>query len=89
MDIVFIPVYVSFGYFHGLIKLYGLFTLSETTWGSRAGADEDDRMRMIRLPRYGSVVPDGRKSEMFDYVQVASAPDADQLPAYEIHDQQR
>jgi hypothetical protein len=46
-------------------------------------------MRMIRLPRYGSVVPDGRKSEMFDYVQVASAPDADQLPAYEIHDQQR
>lgn len=31
MDIVFIPVYVSFGYFHGLIKLYGLFTLSEVS----------------------------------------------------------
>ncbi|KAF1825295.1 glycosyltransferase family 2 protein [Dissoconium aciculare CBS 342.82] len=87
VDVVFIPVYISFGYFHGLIKLYGLFTLSETTWGSRAGADEDDRMRMIRLPRYGSAVPDGGKSEMFDYAQDSPALDDDQLPAYDLHDQ--
>lgn len=27
-DLVFIPVYILFGYFHGLIKLYGLLTLN-------------------------------------------------------------
>ncbi|KAK5131802.1 Type 2 glycosyltransferase [Meristemomyces frigidus] len=30
-DIVFVPVYIGFGYFHGLIKLWGLFTLSEVS----------------------------------------------------------
>ena len=30
-DVVFIPVYIGFGYFHGLIKLWGLFTLSEVS----------------------------------------------------------
>lgn len=30
-DVVFIPVYIAFGYFHGLIKLWGLFTLSEVS----------------------------------------------------------
>jgi cellulose synthase/poly-beta-1,6-N-acetylglucosamine synthase-like glycosyltransferase len=28
-DVMFIPVYIGFGYFHGLIKLWGLLTLSE------------------------------------------------------------
>ncbi|KAI6877071.1 hypothetical protein KC355_g22509 [Hortaea werneckii] len=82
-DVVFIPVYVFFGYFHGLIKLWGLFTLSETTWGSRDGADADDRVRMIRLPRYGSPMPDGRKSETFDHPQTFA--NSDQLPAYDAH----
>ena len=27
-DIIFIPVYICFGYFHGLIKAYGLLTLN-------------------------------------------------------------
>lgn len=27
-DIVFVPVSIVFGYFHGLIKLYALFTLN-------------------------------------------------------------
>jgi hypothetical protein len=44
-------------------------------------------MRMIRLPRYGSAVPDGGKSEMFDYAQDSPALDDDQLPAYDLHDQ--
>ncbi|RMY86532.1 hypothetical protein D0862_10910 [Hortaea werneckii] len=82
-DVVFIPVYIFFGYFHGLIKLWGLFTLSETTWGSRDGADADDRVRMIRLPRYGSPMPDGRKSETFDHPQTFA--NSDQLPAYDAH----
>lgn len=29
VDVIFIPVYIGFGYFHGIIKLWGLFTLSE------------------------------------------------------------
>ncbi|KAF2862043.1 glycosyltransferase family 2 protein [Piedraia hortae CBS 480.64] len=51
-DIIFVPVYILFGYFHGVIKFYGLLTLSETKWGSRAEADTDDNVRMIRLPSY-------------------------------------
>lgn len=27
-DIVFLPLSIAFGYFHGLIKLYALFTLN-------------------------------------------------------------
>lgn len=30
-DVVFIPIYIFFGYFHGLIKLWGLCTLSEVS----------------------------------------------------------
>jgi len=82
-DLVFIPVYIAFGYFHGLIKLWGLFTLSETTWGSRAGADTDDRIRMIHLPRYGSTSPDGRKSSTFDHPHDLMR--GEQLPAYDTH----
>lgn len=54
VDLTLLPISVLFGYIHGLIKLAGLFTLSETAWGSRDGADEDNRYRMIRLPSYGS-----------------------------------
>lgn len=28
VDILFLPVYILFGYFHGAIKAYGLFTLN-------------------------------------------------------------
>lgn len=73
IDFFLLPVSVAFGYVHGVIKLIGLFTLSEvsqdpedvyntegqqanagleTAWGSREGADTDDRYRMIRLPPY-------------------------------------
>lgn len=30
-DVAFVPVYILFGYFHGCIKLWGLFTLSEVS----------------------------------------------------------
>ena len=30
-DVVFLPIYIGFGYFHGAIKLWGLFTLSEVS----------------------------------------------------------
>ncbi len=54
----------------------------QTTWGSRDGADADNRVRMIRLPRYGSAIPDGRKSETFEYPHEQ---DMQQLPAYDTH----
>jgi len=90
-DVVFIPIYVSFGYFHGLIKLWGLLTLSETTWGSRDGADADDRIRMIPLPPYasGGQSP-GPKSPTFDdEFADYTLPIGDQLPAYDNHTQYR
>lgn len=55
-DIVFLPVSILFGYFHGLIKLYALFTLKETSWGSRADGDEDNVFRLqVKLPRSQSM----------------------------------
>jgi len=81
-DVIFLPVYICFGYFHGLIKFWGLVTLSETTWGSRDGADADNRVRMIRLPQYGSGSPDGRKSETFTHLH-SDGPQCEQLPAYD------
>ncbi|KUJ08688.1 glycosyltransferase family 2 protein [Mollisia scopiformis] len=46
MDIVYYPTSVVFGYFHGLIKLWALFTLRITSWGSRADGDTNDNERM-------------------------------------------
>ncbi|KAK3335324.1 polysaccharide synthase-like protein [Cercophora scortea] len=50
-DIVFLPVSIIFGYFHGLIKLYALFTLKETSWGSRADGDEHNKFRLQEKPQ--------------------------------------
>ncbi|RMD42981.1 hypothetical protein DV735_g2105, partial [Chaetothyriales sp. CBS 134920] len=50
-DILLWPVSVLFGWLHGLIKYYALLTLSETTWGSRPGADADNKDRMIKQVR--------------------------------------
>ena len=32
-DLTMLPAQIIFGYLHGLIKLYTLFTLHRTTWG--------------------------------------------------------
>lgn len=40
---------------------------------------------MIRLPRYGSSDPDGRKSETFDYPHESTMRGGDELPAYETN----
>ena len=85
-DFLLLPVSITFGYLHGLIKAYALLTLnvvspafptpshtrdffdhlaqfvfrprlaillanrrSQTAWGSREGADDDDAFRMIRV----------------------------------------
>jgi len=50
VDILLWPVSILFGWFHGCIKMYALLTLSETTWGSREGADADDSQSMKKRP---------------------------------------
>ncbi|OAQ67012.1 glycosyltransferase family 2 [Pochonia chlamydosporia 170] len=63
-DIVFLPVSIIFGYLHGLIKLYALFTLNMTSWGSRADGDTDDERRLEPVPQPAVVlkVPPGHGS---------------------------
>ncbi|PVH71022.1 glycosyltransferase family 2 protein [Cadophora sp. DSE1049] len=41
-DICLLPVTILFGYCHGLIKLYALFTLHVITWGSRNEHGKED-----------------------------------------------
>ncbi|KAL8296193.1 hypothetical protein RB600_001603 [Gaeumannomyces tritici] len=53
-DLVFLPLSIAFGYFHGLIKLYALFTLNVTTWGSRKDADDNDNLRLAPVPGVAS-----------------------------------
>ncbi|KAJ9641106.1 hypothetical protein H2199_005774 [Coniosporium tulheliwenetii] len=38
-DICYFPVTLIFGYLHGLIKYYALFTLHSTSWGNRGAED--------------------------------------------------
>ncbi|KAK2608444.1 Type 2 glycosyltransferase [Conoideocrella luteorostrata] len=49
-DIVYLPVSIVFGYFHGLVKLYALATLHMTSWGSRADGDTNDEQRLAPVP---------------------------------------
>ncbi|KAF2868613.1 nucleotide-diphospho-sugar transferase [Massariosphaeria phaeospora] len=56
-DVRFVPVSVCFGYFHNLIKLYGCITVTETTWGTREGADADDNLRMMPIPPMAPITP--------------------------------
>ncbi|KAF2796498.1 glycosyltransferase family 2 protein [Melanomma pulvis-pyrius CBS 109.77] len=56
-DVRFVPVSVLFGYFHNLIKLYGCITVTETTWGTREGADADDNLRMMPIAPMAPITP--------------------------------
>lgn len=90
VDIVFLPLYIFFGYCHGFIKLYGLVTLHETAWGSRDGADADNNYRMIRRPSYGSL-PLGSsttkpKPQHPVFFEDGGFDGRGQLPAYRLHD---
>ncbi|EPE09587.1 glycosyltransferase family 2 protein [Ophiostoma piceae UAMH 11346] len=50
-DLKYLPISVVFGYIHGFIKLYALFTHRMTSWGSREDADTDDNMRLAPRAR--------------------------------------
>lgn len=68
-DLIFLPISIVFGYFHGFIKMYALFTLKMTSWGSRADADANDNLRMAPSPRRNDSIttPPGR--DLPRYVQ--------------------
>ncbi|KAH6711858.1 nucleotide-diphospho-sugar transferase [Leptodontidium sp. 2 PMI_412] len=53
-DIIFLPLSIMFGYFHGFIKIYAGITHRMTSWGSREDGDTNDSERMS---------PRGRRSE--------------------------
>lgn len=38
-DLIYLPGYLLFGYFHSFIKLYALFTFWDSSWLSRGGVD--------------------------------------------------
>ncbi|KAH9919480.1 glycosyltransferase family 2 protein [Epithele typhae] len=36
-DVIYLPAFILFGYYFAVMKIYALFTLHETGWGTRAG----------------------------------------------------
>ncbi|THH12786.1 hypothetical protein EW146_g7373 [Bondarzewia mesenterica] len=36
-DVIYVPAFILFGYYFAIMKIYALFTLHETGWGTRAG----------------------------------------------------
>ncbi|ORX98977.1 putative polysaccharide synthase [Basidiobolus meristosporus CBS 931.73] len=40
-DIIYVPAWLVFGYYFAIMKIYSLFTLHVTAWGTRQGVDTD------------------------------------------------
>ncbi|KAK9766308.1 hypothetical protein K7432_004701 [Basidiobolus ranarum] len=40
-DIIYVPAWLVFGYYFSIMKIYSLFTLHVTAWGTRQGVDTD------------------------------------------------
>ncbi|EJT69092.1 hypothetical protein GGTG_13360 [Gaeumannomyces tritici R3-111a-1] len=55
-DIVFLPLSIVFGYLHGFIKLYALFTLNMTMWGSRKDGDDNDNLRLTLYSQRSAIL---------------------------------
>ncbi|TLS27846.1 hypothetical protein PpBr36_00686 [Pyricularia pennisetigena] len=69
-DIMFLPVSIVFGYFHGLIKIYAGLTLNMTSWGSRTDGDTDDAHRLAPGPvRCSSLNTPRSEQKLPHYVQ--------------------
>ncbi|KAK0391995.1 hypothetical protein NLU13_1493 [Sarocladium strictum] len=62
-DLKYLPISIIFGYFHGLIKLYALFTLNMTSWGSRPDGDDNDSSRLVPLPGKTDRISDAKTEE--------------------------
>jgi len=80
-DLVYVPLIPVFGYFHSIcIKLHAMFTLQVTTWGSRAGADNDDNLRMIILPNYDDASASSPSSPKFPDHLIEDEPSGELYP---------
>ncbi|UZJ51968.1 hypothetical protein CBS101457_001288 [Exobasidium rhododendri] len=42
-DIIYVPAFILFTYYFAFMKLYALFTLHETGWGTRTGVGEPEK----------------------------------------------
>ncbi|KAK3685730.1 polysaccharide synthase [Podospora appendiculata] len=56
-DIMFLPVSILFGYFHGLIKIYALCTLNKTSWGSREDGNNHNAFPKIHARKAKVPIP--------------------------------
>jgi hypothetical protein len=72
-DIVYLPVSIIFGYFHGFIKLYALFTLKQTSWGSRADGDEHNQFRLQEKPPRSQSMATPAGPDMPDAIRYAKS----------------
>ncbi|GJJ06405.1 hypothetical protein Clacol_000596 [Clathrus columnatus] len=62
-DIIYVPAFILFGYYFAIMKLYALFTLHETGWGTRAGIgdasaataamDQNEKLQQERVHQLG------------------------------------
>ncbi|GAA6060740.1 hypothetical protein JCM10212_003784 [Sporobolomyces blumeae] len=57
MDFVYVPVWVAFGYYFSVMKLYALCTLHEVGWGTRAGIDTNSPSTSTSAPAYDPSSP--------------------------------
>ncbi|KAH8597591.1 glycosyltransferase family 2 protein [Bisporella sp. PMI_857] len=82
-DLIFLPVSILFGYFHGLIKLWAFFTLRMTSWGSRPDGDTNDSHRMSpRARRSDSItLPPGRHPTLGHYTDKKTSNSKAEIPS--------
>jgi len=66
--IIYVPAFILFGYYFAIMKVYALFTLHETAWGTRAGIGD---------PTAATAAAASAGKEKTDYF---TAPDTPQTP---------
>ncbi|GAA5935438.1 uncharacterized protein JCM15063_001035 [Sporobolomyces koalae] len=66
LDIMYVPVWVAFGYYFSVMKLYALFTLHEVGWGTRAGIDTNNSSPDSNAPTPTPTLKAGSATRTFD-----------------------
>lgn len=59
-DVIYVPAFILFGYYFAIMKIYALFTLHETGWGTRAGIGEPEDANA----KVGMVSENGNEDQM-------------------------
>lgn len=79
--IIYVPAFILFGYYFAIMKLYALFTLHETGWGTRAGIGD---------PTKATAATDGGgdrvgvvQEKAYYSVPTSSMPNSPQTPYYQ------